>query len=69
MKPIQILGAVIFALGILALYFGNHASNAPLEELSNSLTGRFTDETMWYFAVGTVAALGGALLALFGNRA
>lgn len=68
MKSIQILGAVIFALGLLALYFGNHASNAPLEELSNSLTGRFSDQTMWYFAIGTVASIGGALLALFGNR-
>lgn len=68
MKSIQILGAVIFALGLLALYFGNNASSAPLEELSNSLTGRFSDQTMWYFAIGTVASIGGELRALFGSR-
>jgi hypothetical protein len=49
------------------LGFAYHASNAPLDQLSNALTGRFTDQTMWYFVLGAAAALGGALLALFGK--
>jgi hypothetical protein len=68
MKPMQMLGAVAFAVGVVLLGFGYHASNAPLDQLSNTLTGRFTNQTMWYFVLGTAAALGGALLALFGRR-
>jgi drug/metabolite transporter (DMT)-like permease len=68
MKPIQMLGVVVFAVGAVLLGFAYHASNAPLDQLSNTLTGRFTNQTMWYFVLGAAAALGGALLALFGKR-
>ena len=68
MKPIQMLGVVVLAVGAILLALAYHASNAPLDQLSNTLTGRFTDQTMWYFVVGAAAALGGALLALFGKR-
>lgn len=68
MKPIQMLGVVVFAVGVVLLGFAYHASNAPLDQLSNALTGRFTNQTMWYFIFGAAAALGGALLALFGKR-
>jgi drug/metabolite transporter (DMT)-like permease len=68
MKPIQMLGVVVFAVGVVLLGFAYHASNAPLDRLSNTLTGRFTNETMWYLVLGAAAALGGALLALFGKR-
>jgi Protein of unknown function (DUF3185) len=68
MKPIQILGVVVFAVGAVLLGFAYHASNAPLDQLSNTLTGRFTNQTMWYFILGAAAAIGGTLLALFGKR-
>ena len=68
MKPIQILGIVAFAVGAGLLGFAYHASNAPLDQLSNTLTGRFTNQTMWYFILGAAATLGGALLALFSKR-
>jgi drug/metabolite transporter (DMT)-like permease len=68
MKPAQMLGIVVFAVGVVLLGFAYHASNAPLDRLSNTLTGRFTNETMWYLVLGAAAALGGALLALFGKR-
>ena len=67
MKPIQILGAVIFIGGLVVLGFANHASNAPLDQLSDTLTGRFSDRTMWSFVFGATATAGGALLAFFGK--
>ena len=68
-KPIQILGIVIFAVGAILLGFAYHSSNAPLDKLSNALTGRYSDRTMWYIGFGAAATLGGALLTLFGKRA
>ena len=68
MQMNRIIGVVIFAVGVALLIFAYHSTNAPLEKLSNSLTGRYSDETMWYFAAGLAAAVGGALLAARGRR-
>ena len=64
----RIIGAVIFAIGVALLIVAHDSSNAPLEKLSNTLTGRYSNETMWYFAAGIVAVVGGGLLAVFGSR-
>jgi LPXTG-motif cell wall-anchored protein len=39
-----------------------------MDQISEALTGRYTDHTMWYLILGIVAAVGGGLLALFGKR-
>jgi hypothetical protein len=64
----RIVGAVVFAVGAVLLGFAYHSSNAPLEQLSNTLTGRYSDHTMWYLAVGVAAVVGGGLLVMFGAR-
>lgn len=68
MKPIQMLGIVMLGVGAILLGFGYNASNAPLDQLSETLSGRFTERTMWYFILGAAAVFGGALLALFSKR-
>ena len=68
MKPIQIAGAMVLAVGVVLLGFAWHASQAPLDQLSNALTGRFTNETMWYGMAGIAAMVGGGGLALAGRR-
>ena len=68
MASSRIIGAVVFAVGAVLLGFAYHSSNAPLEELSNTLTGRYSNYTMWYMAVGVAAAVGGGLLVVFGAR-
>jgi hypothetical protein len=69
MNPRQIAGIVIFAVGIVLLYFAYNASNAPVDQITNAVTGRFTNQTMWYLFGGIAAALGGGLLFLVGRRA
>jgi len=69
MKSSQLFGVVIFAVGIVLLYFAYNASNAPVDQITNAVTGRFTSQTMWYLFGGIAAALGGGLLFLVGRRA
>lgn len=65
----QIFGAIAVVLGALLLGFAYQSSNAPMEQLSEALTGRYTDSTMWALALGVCAVVGGGLFALFGKRA
>lgn len=68
MSTSRIIGGVILAVGVFALFFAYNATQAPLEEMSNAVTGRYSGETMWYFALGAAAVVGGGLLVVFGNR-
>lgn len=67
MPTTRILGAAILVAGLVLLGFAWNASDAPVEQVSETLTGSYTDETMWYWVVGALAAAGGALLAVFGR--
>ena len=68
MKMTRIIGIVVFAIGAVLLGFAFHATNAPLEKLSDTMTGRYSNETMWYFGLGIAALVAGGLLAVFGSR-
>ena len=68
MKIAQLSGIMIFAVGVILLAFAYHSSNAPVEQLSNTFTGHYTDRTMWYVVLGAAAAIGGGLLVAFGVR-
>lgn len=67
-KTHQLIGAVSVAVGALFLYLAYHAANSPLEKLSDAITGRYSAETVWYFAIGVVALVGGAFFAINGAR-
>ncbi|ABI57116.1 DUF3185 family protein [Alkalilimnicola ehrlichii MLHE-1] len=68
MSPIRILGIALLAGGIIALYLGWQASQGLMEQAHEAFTGRFTDETMWYFIGGGAATVAGLALVLFGGR-
>src|SRR5688572_16720098 len=68
MRTSQILGVVALVLGAVLLFFGYQSSNAPLDQVSNAVTGRFTDQTMWYLIGGIGIVLFGGLLTVFGRR-
>jgi hypothetical protein len=65
----RILGAVLLAIGVVPLIFAYRATNAPLEQISDTLTGHYSSQTMWYFMFGVGGAVaGGLLLACTGRR-
>ncbi len=65
MKSQQLAGIALLVAGVLLLFFGWQSSQSMGEQLVETVTGRFTDNTMWYFIGGAVlSAVGIGLLAI-----
>lgn len=69
MSSNQIIGILLIAVGIFLLVFGFNASQAPLDQLSETFTGKFRDSTMFYLLGGVVAVVAGGAMAMLGRRA
>jgi uncharacterized membrane protein YidH (DUF202 family) len=63
----RILGFVLLAVGILLLIIGYNASQSVTEQAMETLTGRFTETTTWYFIGGVACTVGGLGLLAFGK--
>lgn len=59
MKTHQIIGITLLVVGAILLYFGYQASQSVGEQVAETLTGRFSDSTTWYFVLGAAAAISG----------
>lgn len=64
----NILGVVALAVGGLLMFIAWRASNAPVDQISEALTGRFTDNTMWYLVGGLIGVVSGVALLLRGGK-
>jgi LPXTG-motif cell wall-anchored protein len=62
------LGIAVLILGAVLLGFGYHFSEAPIDQISNALTGRYTDSTMWYIIAGITMVATGGFLTVFAKR-
>jgi hypothetical protein len=62
MSQTSILGLFALALGAVLLFFAWRASNAPVDQMAEVLTGRYTDNTNWLIAGGVIGVFGGAAL-------
>lgn len=68
MGPRQIFGIVALVVGVVLLGFAFHSADAPVDKISETLTGRYTDRTMWYFILGAAGVIAGGLFIFFGRR-
>jgi len=68
MNPIRLLGLGLAVAGVVFLVVGLNAIGAPVERLSETLTGKYTNETVLYIAGGLAAIVTGALVAMFRTR-
>lgn len=59
MSQSNIVGLVVLVVGIALLVFAWRGSNAPVDQVSEALTGRFTGATMWYLIGGLVGVVAG----------
>lgn len=62
------LGIILLALGALLLFLGWRASTAPVDQISEALTGRFSNNTMWYLLAGAGGMVAGVALVMRGAR-
>ncbi|GGC59032.1 DUF3185 family protein [Marinobacter halophilus] len=61
----KLVGIVLLVVGIALLYFGYQSTQSVGNQLTETVTGRFTDETMWYLIGGAAATAAGAFLTFF----
>ncbi|MCH8466390.1 MAG: DUF3185 family protein [Roseinatronobacter sp.] len=64
MSQSRLIGLVALVIGGVLLVFAWRASNAPLEQVSEALTGRYTNNTMAYLMAGIAGVVIGAVLLL-----
>jgi uncharacterized membrane protein len=63
-----IIGAVLLVVGVVLLIIGMNASHSVADQVSNTFSGKFTQDTMWYIVGGIAAGVLGLLMLLFGIR-
>ncbi len=64
----RVIGIVLLVIGAVLLYFGLQATDAPLEQVRETVTGDYSDQTMLYLIGGAAAAVGGLALLLVGGK-
>jgi hypothetical protein len=68
MSTQRIFGSVLLVVGLALLIVGMNASHSTADQISNTFTGRFTNDTAWYIFGGGAMGLFGLLLVLVGPR-
>ncbi len=63
----NILGIILLVVGIVVLGFGINASRSVGEKVVETVSGKFTQNTMWYIIGGIALIVAGLGLALMGN--
>jgi hypothetical protein len=62
MKDTKLTGLALTVVGAILLFFGWQSSESLGEQLTETFTGRFTDETMIFIVGGAVALVAGLYL-------
>lgn len=67
MNPKKLIGLILLVVGIILLYLGYQSSQGFDDQISEAITGEYTDSTVWYWILGSVSGIAGiVLLALKG---
>ena len=62
MNQKTITGVALLAVGLILLYFGYNASESITEGVTEAVTGRYTDKTMYYLIGGAVSSVIGLVI-------
>ena len=58
----KLVAIVLLALGAFLLFMGYQSSQGLDDQISETVTGNFTDQTMWYLIGGGVSAIAGLVM-------
>lgn len=60
---------VLLVVGLILLFFAYQSSQSVGDQVTEAVTGRFTDSTTWFLILGAASAVAGVALLLFGKSA
>ncbi|MGR4069493.1 DUF3185 family protein [Halomonas sp. LR3S48] len=63
----RILAIVLLVVGMILLFFAYQSSQSLGDQVTEAITGRFTDSTLWFLVLGAASAAAGVGLLLFGK--
>lgn len=63
----KILGLVLLVVGLILLFFAYQSSQSLGDQVSEAVTGRFTDSTTWFLILGAASAVAGLGVLLLGK--
>jgi drug/metabolite transporter (DMT)-like permease len=65
----RILAIVLLVVGVILLFFAYQSSQSLGDQVTEAITGRFTDSTIWLLILGAASVAAGVGLLLFGKSA
>ncbi|MBL39012.1 MAG: hypothetical protein CMP07_11445 [Xanthomonadales bacterium] len=63
----KILGLVLLVVGLILLFFAYQSSQSLGDQVSEAVTGRFTDSTTWFLILGAASSVAGVAILLLGK--
>jgi uncharacterized membrane protein len=68
MSTTKLVALVWIVVGGALMYFGYTATGSALESVTETVTGRYSDQTTMYLIGGAACAVVGVSLLLFGKK-
>ncbi|MCA1769595.1 MAG: DUF3185 family protein [Halomonas sp.] len=63
----KVLALVLLVVGLILLFLAYQSSQSLGDQVSEAVTGRFTDSTIWFLILGAISAVAGVGLLLSGK--
>lgn len=63
----RVLAIVLLVVGLLLLFFAYQSSQSIGDQVTEAVTGRFTESTTWFLILGAASAVASIWLLLFRN--
>lgn len=65
----KVLALVLLVVGLILLFLAYQSSQSLGDQVSEAVTGRFTDSTIWFLILGAASAVAGVGMLMFGRSA
>lgn len=58
----KLIGVALLVVGLILIFLGYQSSQGWDDQISEAVTGEYTDSTLWYWIVGGVSSVVGLVL-------